>query len=263
MQYTDIFMPFKKFSELGSTRKITQFTKWNSDILTSSIIGLTDGIEKPCLRLSQGVILTALFYNLSEARVGMDCGVPWNLHMQIAKGRVYLRYWFSIWFTSGEKWKFLGYETEKISQLTSKSSICSLDSLSHFSKVTYLVWNLIFFLYQKENKIILIQSHRDNHYYQSYIDMHNSSLHTPPCVHTNISKIWIIHDIPFENILFLLNTSWVFSHSNRVSYIEKSSGKEISGDPSKQAIGVGIFSQDWKEWSEEGRMLSKTDRDMD
>lgn len=96
MQYTDIFMPFKKL-ELGSTRKITQFTKWNSDILTSSIIGLTDGIEKPCLRLiSQGVILTALFYNLSEARVGMDCGVPWNLHMQIAKGRVYLRYWFSI-----------------------------------------------------------------------------------------------------------------------------------------------------------------------
>ena len=32
-------------------------------------------------------------------------------------------------------------------------------------------------------------------------------------------------------------------------YIEKSSGKEISGVPGKQAVGVGIFSQDWKEWS--------------
>ena len=46
-------------------------------------------------------------------------------------------------------------------------------------------------------------------------------------------------------------------------YIEKSSGKEISGVPGKQAVGVGIFSQDWKEWSEEGRTLSRTNRHMD
>lgn len=62
---------------------MTQFTKWNSDILTSSIIGLTNGIDKPCLLLSQEAILTALFYNLSEAEVGMDCGIPWNLQMQV------------------------------------------------------------------------------------------------------------------------------------------------------------------------------------
>lgn len=48
-----------------------------------------------------------------------------------------------------------------------------------------------------------------------------------------------------------------------MSYIEKSSGKEISGDPGKQAVGVGIFSQDWEEWSEEGRTLSRTNRYMD
>lgn len=38
---------------------------------------------------------------------------------------------------------------------------------------------------------------------------------------------------------------------------------ERSGDSGKQAISVGIFSQDWKEWSEEGRTLSRMNRDME
>ena len=99
-----------------------------------------------------------------------------------------------------------------------------------------------FFLYQKESKlswfnhpeiitvnilICLIPGFIPGHVY------------THTHVYTHISKIWILHDIPFDNILFSVNMSWIFSHSKWVSQTENSSGKEIGGDPGKQATGYG------------------------
>ena len=110
--------------------RIRLFHLWNLDLWR-----MTDGPMPPII--SQGFFHSSVLHILTEARVRSDFIMPWNLYTEIAKGTEYFCFQSFIWFTSGKKKK--GYQPQKISWSTLKSSICSHDSLFHINNA-YSVW---------------------------------------------------------------------------------------------------------------------------
>lgn len=163
--------------------------------------------------ISPGFFHSSVLHILSEAGVGMDLIMSWNLHTEVAKGTAYFCPWSFIWFISRKKVK--GYQPQKINwSSTLKSSICSQDSTFHISNA-YSVWRFrkIFFV-SKKNKI-----NSTTQIFTVNILMCIVLVFLPPtyihmCVHTHtrihINKLWIIHDILFDDILFSLNISWIY-----------------------------------------------------
>lgn len=124
---------------------VWRFHLWNLDLWR-----MTDGairVMPPII--SPGFFHSSVLHILSEAGVGMDLIMSWNLHTQVAKGTAYFCPWSFIGFISRKKVK--GYQPQKINwSSTLKSSVCSQDSTFHISNA-YSVWRFrkIFFILKK------------------------------------------------------------------------------------------------------------------